>query len=535
MKRALLGFLALLTASSALAVRPPLFIPVPQQEAPNWTSGTFQYDGAGNIVALGNNGDGLSTAYGYDLLSRLMTVSLTKTGSGPGVPRSETYTYDPYGNIVAPGGWAVDGSTNRLAAVPGYLGYDVAGNLTKYNDATYAYDAENMLARSDHDSGYIDEFAYTADNERVGALSNGVWTWSIRDVEGHVMRQFQSSSFAPAQQWGWREDYAYAGSHLLAAGRPSSVGGLVHFHLDQLGSPRLITNATGGALAEHDYMAFGTEVTSVQQEKLLGYSREEPMKFTGHERDPNLAATGENTNYADYMHARYYKSVLGRFLSVDPMHGDLRRPQGWNRYAYVRNNPLIYTDPSGMQTAVIGMNPTPSPPGDDSMLDPLNEMVNSFLSFHWLLDQINRPFEFAKEHPYKTAFHVVNAALLVYQPELFAIEEGVGETSYIVYEALDESGEVIYVGITQNLERRAAEHLAEKGITIKGVEGAVNLTKTQARGVEQVLIEHYGLGGKAGQTGQLLNKINSIARTNPKYEAAVTFGRIFLERIGYHW
>jgi RHS repeat-associated protein len=65
----------------------------------------------------------------------------------------------------------------------------------------------------------------------------------------------------------------------------------------------------------------------------------EVMKFTGHERDDvNL----------DYMHARYYVPFAGRFLSVDPGRDwDLREPQSWNMYAYVRNNPVNNTDPDG--------------------------------------------------------------------------------------------------------------------------------------------------------------------------------------------
>jgi RHS repeat-associated protein len=64
------------------------------------------------------------------------------------------------------------------------------------------------------------------------------------------------------------------------------------------------------------------------------------MKFTGHERD---SAT------LDYMHARYYTGEWGRFLSVDPAweSADLRRPQSWNRYSYVLNNPVNMVDPDG--------------------------------------------------------------------------------------------------------------------------------------------------------------------------------------------
>lgn len=48
------------------------------------------------------------------------------------------------------------------------------------------------------------------------------------------------------------------------------------------------------------------------------------------------------------MFARYYGSNLGRFLSVDPGNDTtLLLPQTWNRYAYVRNNPILYNDPKG--------------------------------------------------------------------------------------------------------------------------------------------------------------------------------------------
>jgi RHS repeat-associated protein len=76
------------------------------------------------------------------------------------------------------------------------------------------------------------------------------------------------------------------------------------------------------------------------------------MKFTGHERDFNIGTSSENSNYLDYMHARYYNANLGRFLSVDPamdLKKTMRSPQMWNRYAYVVNNPLRYTDPDGRE------------------------------------------------------------------------------------------------------------------------------------------------------------------------------------------
>jgi RHS repeat-associated protein len=64
------------------------------------------------------------------------------------------------------------------------------------------------------------------------------------------------------------------------------------------------------------------------------------QKFTGKERD---LETG-----LDYFGARYFSSAQGRFTSPDPLGGSLIDPQSLNKYSYVRNNPLTFTDPTGM-------------------------------------------------------------------------------------------------------------------------------------------------------------------------------------------
>ena len=63
-------------------------------------------------------------------------------------------------------------------------------------------------------------------------------------------------------------------------------------------------------------------------------------QFTGKERDSESGL--------DYFGARYYGSALGRFTSPDDgidQHAD--NPQSWNLYGYVRNSPLVNTDPDG--------------------------------------------------------------------------------------------------------------------------------------------------------------------------------------------
>jgi RHS repeat-associated protein len=69
-------------------------------------------------------------------------------------------------------------------------------------------------------------------------------------------------------------------------------------------------------------------------------------RSSGKERD---AETG-----LDYFGARYYSGAQGRFTSSDPGNAgaSLDDPQSWNAYAYSHNNPLNYTDPTGMEYRV---------------------------------------------------------------------------------------------------------------------------------------------------------------------------------------
>jgi RHS repeat-associated protein len=68
--------------------------------------------------------------------------------------------------------------------------------------------------------------------------------------------------------------------------------------------------------------------------------------FTGQEREA-AGEVADPVEGMDYMHARYYSFEMGRFLSVDPVGGEVGLSQSWNRYAYVRGNPVTFLDDSG--------------------------------------------------------------------------------------------------------------------------------------------------------------------------------------------
>jgi RHS repeat-associated protein len=112
-----------------------------------------------------------------------------------------------------------------------------------------------------------------------------------------------------------------------------------YYHLDALGTVRAVTNASGQVVRRHDVMPFGEEVSPT-------VPNPDKQLFTGHERDAETSL--------DYFGARYYRADVGRFTTVDPVYTwteNLVDPQRWNRYSYVRNNPLKYVDPDGRYTS----------------------------------------------------------------------------------------------------------------------------------------------------------------------------------------
>jgi len=129
------------------------------------------------------------------------------------------------------------------------------------------------------------------------------------------------------------------------SGTPAA-GDTSYLTTDHLGSTRLVTDSGGNVKARYDYLPFGEEIGANigSRSTVVGYGGTDStkQKFTQKERD------GESG--LDYFLARYYSSAQGRFTSPDPLmaSGFANEPQSWNRFSYTVNNPLKYTDPSGL-------------------------------------------------------------------------------------------------------------------------------------------------------------------------------------------
>jgi RHS repeat-associated protein len=331
--------------------------PKPDSGSYSWTTGQIQYDGAGNIWAIGRQ------TFSYDSLSRLSTAYVQGPDQTSYSQRS--YTYDAYGNLLSK---TSDGVTTTLSPDAGSnhltgtsYAYDDAGNLTSWapgggssHTYQYTYDPFGLISTLGEDgtTPFV-IYSYTADDERLWWYENHTFSSAstIRDLHGNVLRRYDQivnghdSQGNPIFVTVVNRDWVYRDGTLLEARvgttSPLDPASVESYSVDHLGSPRLITNFSKNKIGYHTYMPFGEEWTPANATQ-----EGNPKKFTGHERDADFG--GDNV-HLDYMHARYYSPVQGRFLSPDPLvgAGAMTNPQRWNRYSYVGNNPLRYTDPTG--------------------------------------------------------------------------------------------------------------------------------------------------------------------------------------------
>ncbi|PKN91158.1 MAG: hypothetical protein CVU44_20570 [Chloroflexi bacterium HGW-Chloroflexi-6] len=114
---------------------------------------------------------------------------------------------------------------------------------------------------------------------------------------------------------------------------------------DHLGSTSITTDSTGAKTSELRYKPWGEVRYSWTKDMIPGLPTD--YTFTGQRSymdDPTTTAATEGFGLMFY-NARWYDPALGRFAQADTIIPD--GVQGLDRYAYVNNNPLQYTDPSG--------------------------------------------------------------------------------------------------------------------------------------------------------------------------------------------
>jgi RHS repeat-associated protein len=199
--------------------------------------------------------------------------------------------------------------------------YDANGNLISGDGKYYEYNDANQLVRvrhRDQNGPVIAEYFYDYTGQRIKKIEDGVTTYYIgKHYETQIAGENQTNT-----------SYYFANGERVA--KKDQSGNLFFYHLDHLGGTNAITDYMGNLIERTRYYPFG--------EIRLGGN--EKYSFTGKEKDKLT------DNY--YFEARYYNPEFKHFTQADTFGPNLYDPQDLNRYAYVRNNPVKYIDPSGL-------------------------------------------------------------------------------------------------------------------------------------------------------------------------------------------
>lgn len=321
----------------------------------------YAFDVLGNLEVRDDNTPGrqIHETFDYDDLNRLTDITTPGgrgiTGEGMG-SQILAMAFDASGNITSRlgvGVYAYDETGNAgphaVTSVDGPMGeifysYDENGNLVSGagRDTTYTVFNKPRLITQDLGGGmeHATEFTYgigQSRSKRVDTYASGDTkiTWYFENVE--------------RIQWngGTVQLKRYLGGNALMdctpVCHPSNVSYLVK---DHLGSIYAVTDQDGTAVSAQSmsFMAFGQRRVAGGSDPLSPGAAEmlndrTTRGYAGHEHADRVGLI--------HMNGRTYDPWLGRFMQADPVVQDAMNGQNLNRYSYVLNNPMRYTDPSG--------------------------------------------------------------------------------------------------------------------------------------------------------------------------------------------
>ncbi len=274
---------------------------------------------------------GHTATYTHDTMNRLGTA--VATGSST---QNLTFSYGPYGNMTCQTNgstngpcpnWSFDLTTNRIN-ISGFI-YDPAGNMTQDGGTTpfqtYKWDAEGRVTQISQGSTVVANYTYNALGQRVESSLGTSYMENLYDGQGNPL--------ATNNRTFWDEDFFTPLGTRQCVKYSDAV--TYFLHPNALGSIGMITDQTGALKQDALYRPWG------QFWAVAGALKDQ--RFAGmQERDGQTVL--------DPTPFRMYSSGDGRWLTPDPVAGDITNPQSLNRYAYALNNPATLIDPSGLHS-----------------------------------------------------------------------------------------------------------------------------------------------------------------------------------------
>ncbi len=295
-----------------------------------------EYDNAGNITKYGEN------EYVYDGLNRLITEH------NADLDRSYEYTYDFGGNITAKIEYeyknvSQSGFNNqttftyndalwkdKLTKLNGTnLSYDANGNITSFNGKNLAWSAYNKLSAITMGSHQV-SFSYNANGTRYQKTTvNGTTTYYYAN-DKLISEKTGNNTII---------HYLYNSTGIIGfAYKSNNQEAIYTYRKNLFGDIIGIYDANNTCVASYAYDAYGK--CSILSATNTTIANANPFRYRGYYYDVETGLY--------YCNARYYSPELCRWISPDSTdYLDPESIHGLNLYAYCKNNPIMYVDPSG--------------------------------------------------------------------------------------------------------------------------------------------------------------------------------------------
>ncbi len=294
---------------------------------------TLTRNNAGRIIHKTETVAGItgSYTYTYDPLGRLETVTKDSV-------LVESYGYDPNGTRTS--------EINTLRGITGRsLSYSDEDHLLTAGAVTYAYDLDGFLS-SKTDGSDMTTYDYSSRGELLEVqLPDGrILSYEHDPLGRRIVKRIDGTIVAKYLWQGLTkllaiyddsdnliQRFEYADGRMPVA--MAQAGITYYLAYDQVGTIKVVTDASGNTVKQVDYDAFGNIITDTNTTLTI------PFGFAGGLRDPDTELV--RFGYRDY------DPDTGRWTAKDPIFfagGDT------NLYGYVLNDPVNLIDPYGLKT-----------------------------------------------------------------------------------------------------------------------------------------------------------------------------------------
>lgn len=301
---------------------------------------SYDHSRVGNVTQRTQLHTGRTESFGYDSLDRM-----TEYQSGGTVIQS--MAYDALGNIQSKsdvGSYTYASSrphavTEVSGAVNMTMDYDANGNMTRRGTTQIEWSSFDKPTRIEK-GGDVLEFKYGPMRNRYHQSIDVGGTTVGKTYAGKLLEIVSAAGVHQA-----RHRIVAAGKVIAVHERNSdNTSRTTYMQRDMLGSIGVLTDETGSVVGNMRFDPWGQRVkgeSSEPSDSEVAALRDITHRgFTDHEM---LDGAG-----LIHMNGRIYDPQLGRMGSADPVLSEPFNLQRYNRYSYVKNNPLRLTDPFGL-------------------------------------------------------------------------------------------------------------------------------------------------------------------------------------------